>query len=86
MENSLEDKPEVKMFLAFLSSCTFLFSSSFISSHSLGTNSPFNSLVGINGPLTIAFHTPVGSSGLRIIKKGVELIIDEPLLIKIYPF
>ena len=28
----------------------------------------------------------VGSSGLRIIKKGgVEFIIDEPLLIKIYP-
>ena len=53
---SLEDKPKVKMFLAFWSSCTFLFSSSFISSHSLGTNSLFTSLVGIKGHVTIAFH------------------------------
>jgi len=29
---------------------------------------------------------PVGSSGLRIIKRGVELIINEPLLIKNLPF
>jgi len=28
----------------------------------------------------------VGSSGLRIIKKGVELIIPKPLLIKNYSF
>jgi len=30
----------------------------FISSHSLGTNSPFTSLVDVKGPLTTAFHAP----------------------------
>jgi len=55
-KNSSKDKPKVKIFLAFWSFCTFLFSSFFISSHSLGTNSPFTSLFGINGPLTIGFH------------------------------
>jgi len=57
-KNSSEDKPEVKIFLAFLSSYTFLSSSSLISSHSLGINSPFNSLVGMREPLMMAFHAP----------------------------